>query len=380
MSMTQLSDYRWRFRLTYRKKSYSLYYEAPTTLTKAQAKKEAKNQYNIWETDIKAGRYTKEIKICMNDLITEVYKVYVIPQLKESTQLKWEMHCNKHIIPYFKNCYINDLTPLDIQHFANSLNKTLAPGTVKGILATLNTILKFAVKWGYISESPYRFIETKKIITSPNTELLTLEQINTLVNYYLYEETNKRQKTIFLIAIGCGLRSGEIRALTLDDIDFEKSTITVNKQVGTIRNSEGKRGLGITTTKTLTSNRTIHAPHFVMDALKDYVNSLIVMPITKQLYYSNVSKYNVIGTKTVDDFFNKRLKKLNLPHIRFHDLRHLQATLLVSNNVNIKSVSARLGHSKVDTTLNIYTSASNEIDKLIADRLDLIFNTTQNTP
>lgn len=379
MSMTQLSDYRWRFRLTYRKKSYSLYYEAPTTLTKAQAKKEAKNQYNIWETDIKAGRYIKEIKICMNDLIQEVYNVYVLTQLKESTQLQWEMNCTKYVIPYFKNSYVNDVTPLDIQHFSNFLSKSLTHGSVKNILGIVSTIFKFAVKWGYISESPYRFIEVKKDRKQTNTQLLTLEEVNTLVNYYITEEKNKQHKSIFLLAIGCGLRISEIRALTLDDIDFTNKIISINKQIGTVRTNEGKRGRAITSPKTVSSTRAVYAPDFVISAIKDYINSLPALPISKQLYYSDRSKYNVIETSTIDHFFKTRLKKLGLPEIRFHDLRHLNATLLVSNNINIKSISARLGHAKVDTTLNIYTSATQEEDKLIAHRLDEIFQNLAKT-
>ena len=374
MSMTQLSDHRWRFRLTYRKRNYSMYYEALPTLTNAQAKKEARKQYDYWEAMIKAGKYQEEKKILLFDLITNVYNEHVLINLKVNSQVSFETSCNLHIMPFFGNVYINDISTYDIQRFANDLVKNYKMSTVRHILSSLRSVLDFGVKWGYLKESPFNHIQLKKEYKKTNTELLSFEQIDILFNYYLNNEKNLMHRAIFMIAFGTGLRLGEILALTTDDIDFRNNTINVDKQTGRKRDKEGNIYDTVTSPKTLNSIRKIYAPRFVMDAIKACCKAQPTTSISKQIFLSQYSTSNKpMSRVTVYNYFVKNLNSLGLPHISFHDLRHLQATTLVQHGANIKAISTRLGHAQVDLTLNTYTSNIESMDKQLANQLDSIF-------
>ena len=103
-------------------------------------------------------------------------------------------------------------------------------------------------------------------------------------------------------------------------------------------------------TKNKSSNRIIYAN-------KDLINLINNLPRTNEYIFNKEHIDNV--TK----WFNRFLIRHNLKHMRFHDLRHTHATLLISNNVNMKVVSTRLGHSSINTTLNLYTHTLSEDDK-----------------
>ena len=199
-----------------------------------------------------------------------------------------------------------------------------------------------------------------------------MDQIETLVNYYNTQETNLMHKSAFYLAIGCGLRNSEIRALTTDDIDFKNGIINIDKQAGQIRNEKGELEDAATSTKTPSSVRKIYAPQFVLDCLKEYIFNLPYIPISKQIYWSHITK-RPISKHCLSKRFTALLKELELPAIRFHDLRHLQATILIQSGANVKAVSKRLGHSKTDITLNTYTSTIDAVDKKIAQQFNETF-------
>lgn len=372
MSIDKRGERTWRFRVKHKGQLYTYNYEAPPTMTLKQAEKEAEKQHMLFKADVIAGRVDLTKNITMNQLADTVYKEYVLIKLKVNTQRVYETAYNKYILPEFGVMDLKDIKPIHIQKFANKLSKTLKPNTVGNILACLSKTLGFAEKWEMIEMSPYRKIEYERSSTSSNDELLSIEQIEKLVEYYNNEESNLMHKSAFYLAIGCGLRNSEIRALTTDDIDFKNGIINVDKQAGLIRNEKGELEDAATSTKTPTSKRKIYAPQFVMDCLKDYISTLPYIPISKQIYWSHITK-KPISKHCLSKRFTALLKELELPAIRFHDLRHLQATILIQSGVNVKAVSKRLGHSKVDITLNTYTNTIDAVDKKVAEQFNETF-------
>nr|WP_302600149.1 site-specific integrase [uncultured Cellulosilyticum sp.] len=203
---------------------------------------------------------------------------------------------------------------------------------------------------------------------------MSLTNLEKLINYYMNEEKNTLHKLAFCLAIGCGLRNSEIRALELSDIDFKNNMININKQSGSELSKDGSlEHYKDISTKTDSSNRIIYAPQFVMDVAIEHINKMDYFPATNKLFYSKTTK-NVVAVTCLYRHFKKVLVKLDLPIIRFHDLRKLQATLLIQYGANIKAVSKRLGHSKVDITLNTYTSTIDEVDKQLAKDFETAFN------
>lgn len=193
-----------------------------------------------------------------------------------------------------------------------------------------------------------------------------------------------QHKIFFYIALFGGLRKGEIIALQWNDINFSTHSITVNKSTARVRHEQITK-----TPKTKTSNREITLPAFVMELLKSYKleqnkyrlsigsqwigeNFLFIQWNGKQMDLSTpyhtfkkiIKNYN----KTVTEESSKKL-----PDIPLHGLRHTSATLLISQNIDVRTVSSRLGHAQTSTTMNIYAHSLKKMDEVAADTLENLF-------
>lgn len=372
MSIDKRGERSWRFRVKHKNQLYTMNYEAPPTMTLKQAEKEALKQHDIFKAEVITGKVSLVKNITINQLVENVYNEYVLKKLKYNTRRNYENAYNKYILPEFGVRQVGDITPLLIQKFTNKLAKNLKPTTIHGIIACLSKTFNFAIKWGYLEKNPCIGVE-KPVQEKNNEELMSLADIEKLVNYFMYEEKNLMHKAAFFLAIGCGLRNSEIRALETSDIDFETGIITVDKQIGKRIEIDGSiTSKADISTKTKASTRRIYAPQFVLDALREYIDSLWYIPISKKIFWSHMMNAP-ITKECLSIRFHKVLMNLGLPPIRFHDLRHLQATILIQSGVNVKAVSKRLGHSNVSITLNTYTSTIDEVDKKVAQDFDKTF-------
>ncbi|MCD8089285.1 MAG: site-specific integrase [Clostridiales bacterium] len=173
-----------------------------------------------------------------------------------------------------------------------------------------------------------------------------------------------KQKFYFNLAIYGGLRRGELIALTWDDINFDNNTITINKSAARLN-----RETIIKSTKNKSSERTISIHKEVMSLVRFWQNEQRRLRLSLGTKWEGGNyifiQWNgkLMNPGTPDQSFKSMLKRYNdtvedeadkLPNIRFHDLRHTSATLLISANMDIKTVSARLGHAQTSTTMNIY--------------------------
>ncbi len=361
MSMDKRGD-SWRFRIKHKNQLY--------TMTFQGTEKQAKKAHDLFKMDVKNDRIGITTKMNMAQLCDLVYKEYVKPNCRVSTQKGYKGAYNTHIIPEFGSIQVSDLKPINIQIFANKLNINLKPNTVNNILKCLSKTLTLAEQWEIIRTSPYKNIQQKRPDNKPG-ELLPMEEIEKLLLYYKTEK-NLLHKAAFYLAIGCGLRNSEIRALIIDDIDFEKGIINVDKQMAELEIEPGVYEERPTLTKTTSSIRKVYVPSFALDTLKEYINSLPYIPITRQIFWSHITR-KPITKHCLSKRFRDVVTNLDITTIRFHDLRHLQATLLINTGANVKAVSKRMGHSRTQTTLEVYTHTIDIVDRQIASDLDSIF-------
>jgi integrase len=161
----------------------------------------------------------------------------------------------------------------------------------------------------------------------------------------------------FMMLYWTGIRLGELLALTVDDVDFEKRTIRISKSYQRISGRDI-----ITEPKTPKSKRVITIPQFLVLDLQDYIDSMYgaqkedrLFPITK--YY-------------LEHEMQRGIKESGLKRIRLHDLRHSHASMLVEMSFSPLEIANRLGHEKIETTLNTYSHLYPDKQEKLADRLD----------
>lgn len=360
MSIEKRGNNKWRFRITKDGQKYTKTFDG----TQAEAKR-AHKEFLI---DVERGQIGTNENMKFKELAQLVHDEYVKIHCRIRTQEIYQSNYNNHILPIFGEMKISNIKPLHIQKLVNEMGKIYKSSTISSCMSVLSRTFDMAEKWGLLKESPYRHIDLPKRRKNNNTELLSIDEIKKLLDLY-ENESNLMHKSAFYLAIGCGLRNSEIRALTLDDIDFKNNIINVNKQIGQYRDKNGQIIEGEIPTKTEGSTRKIYAPNFVMETLKQYIDNLPYLPMSKQIFWSHLTR-KPISKHCLSKRFTNLLKNNDLPNIRFHDLRHLQATLLIHSGVDIQAISNRLGHSQIRTTLDVYTHGIDEIDRQAVSKLE----------
>ena len=272
--------------------------------------------------------------------------------------------CKKYIIPLLGSYKLDEIRPVHIQNYIDDLAGILTPQTIKVHINILNLAFKKAYRLRLIKENVIECVEVPKNRKFKNN-IYNKEDMIKLLNTC----KNTDMELYIYLASGLGLRISEILGLTWDNIDFANSTVTINKI--TIRNN----GLvSLKSPKTESSERTITCPKEIMIMLKDHKRLQLENKLkgkiknTMNLLFFDKNE-QPIAQDVLSKKFNKFLLKNNLEHIRFHDLRHSHVTLLINSKVPIKVISERVGHSNINTTLNIYAHALKEMDSEASDKI-----------
>jgi integrase len=362
-------------------------------------KSEAKAREAELKAKFKGGELTQVNKINFEKFTKMWVEQYAEKNLKAKTLYRYKELLDSRIIPALGRINLDKLMPMDILVFENKLRENgarkdgkstggLSERTVLHHHRLISTILGAAVRWGYITHNPAQKIDKPKNIQK-DIEFLTLEQINRLIDA-LKDEDIKYQ-ALMILALETGARRGEIMALNWKDIDFKNNSIRINKAVQFIPND----GLNITTVKTKSSNRTISISENIISILKSYKriqerekndlslgdDFIFTSPEGSQMHPDTVTHFMPKFIKKHNNKISKdqtltqeEKDSLYLPKVSFHGLRHSNATLLISQNVNMKTVSSRLGHANISTTLDIYTKAISSADKEVAEKLGAILS------
>lgn len=249
-----------------------------------------------------------------------------------------------------------------IQKMYNKLFENgLSPKTVINIHRTLKLILDHAVKSGYLIKNVAEAVKLPKYEKQERSTLTEDEYILLLRNLQ-----NETYGLVFEIASTTGMRLGEILALTWDCVDFDNKTIEIKQSLRRVKifNKDGttKTELVFQTPKTVSSIRKISIGDHLKNRLiehKKHQNEEKSKKCddynSKNLVFCN-SKGKPIETSTIERKWKSIKKKYNIDEkIRIHDLRHTYATYLSINNINPKIIQQSLGHTRIETTLNIYS-------------------------
>lgn len=333
------------------------------------SKKDAEKAMRNMISELENKTFTKESKLTVKEFMLQWLDLYVKNQLSPTTVQHYIDQTEKYIIPQFGHIYLQQLKNIDIQKWVFDLQKgspltgkPLAPKTIKNIMLNLSAAMKKAVMLDLIPKNPCDNITMPKLERF-EPDVYSMEEVDEMLNC----AKNTDLYLPLMIEICIGLRRGELLALKWHHIDFENGYLTVEENLVTVDNKRITKA-----PKTKSGRRSIQIPSTLLDLLRDTKDSRRAGDNDYVICQKDGSPYKS------DSFslkFRRFLKANDLKHIRFHDLRHINATIMLSLGISPKVAQERLGHSSYQITMDIYSHVLKKVEKEAADKLDdALFN------
>ena len=268
----------------------------------------------------------------LEDWLESIHK----PTIRLSTYLDYRKVLKNYLVPGLGNAKLHRLAPQQIQAFyTRMVNKGLAPKTVRNTHGVLHKALDNAVKWGILPRNVCDAVTPPRVPRKEQTAL-TKEQARIL----LEEVKAQRLEALLALGITTGIREGELLALRWRDIDFEDRSVQVKRQVGYYTGY----GRLESEPKTEKGRRSLTLSSFVLDILKQHKahqeeqrREVGSAWIEKDLVFTN-AQGDFYSASTLRKVFRRFLASIDLPRMRFHDLRHSAATILLVTGVHPKVV------------------------------------------
>ena len=320
-----------------------------------------------------------------NKIVSDFAKEYLSIQktsLSPTSYVLYERIIEQHILPMFGRMRLQNIKTYHVQDFILYLNSMprsdgkeghISPSTVKRYTTVLRSMLTLAYKMYYMDDD----VGLSRRLTFPKeyyqeVDVFTIEETKTILDAAKNEPINIR--LLIELAIFTGMRRGEIVGLKWSDINFDKQCLSVKRS---IYKPKGENSIE-KEPKSHSSFRTIAIPNCLCETLnkykkrqEEYSLSLATWQNFDYIFTDEIG--NVMNPQTPTKQFSHFLARHGIRHLKFHCLRHTSATLLLTNGCDIKTVSARLGHSSIETT-NIYVHMLESVDKDAALSLDGLFN------
>lgn len=356
--------------------------------TPKQLEKEIERQKMLFEEEVKTGN-------CANSNIkfqpySEIWiRDYGEQNLAPKTLSRYREYL-KRINKAIGHIKLKDLQPIHLNAFYRNLaedgvnlkakrdekgniiaNGKLSPKTIVEHHRVISKLLSTAVKWNYINDNIAKRADPPKV---PQKDIDFLNEDETKEMLYSLQSEPLTYRTMIMLLIYTGMRRGELFGLEWKDIDFENGYLNI------VRTSQyiGNKTLITKEPKTKSSRRCMKISQSLVDLLKEYrafqseqrLKTGSEWHNTDRLFtqWNGVPMYPDSLTK----WFSNFLKRHNLRQVTLHSLRHTNATLLIAEGTDIRTVSSRLGHSNTAATLNIYTHALKSKDNEAADVLNTV--------
>ena len=312
------------------------------------------------------GRTAEKLKPDMpfGEWIDFWYKYFSSPKLRPTTQATYENRIYGHIIPSMGKIPISKLTQNDLQQFYAKLKRTgrkvnvelkgtgVSDRMVRSCHALCRSSLEKAVEEGLITRNPSIGC---KLPPKKNGEMKVLTQ-NEIVRL-LNQAYDEGYYEMFLLELTTGMRRGEILGLKWRDLNLETGELNIKRQLTT---------KGISVPKTKSSIRTILLPPDMLDLLREMKKTAKY----DWIFPSPVKEGEPRNPTAITKRFRIMLERAHCKHVRFHDLRHTFATMALENGMDVKTLSAMIGHVSSETTLNIYSHVTDTMRAQAAVKID----------
>ena len=312
------------------------------------------------------GRTAEKLKPDMpfGEWIDFWYQYFSSPKLRPTTQATYENRIYGHIIPSIGKIPLSKLTQNDLQQFYAKLKRTgrkvnvelkgtgVSDRMVRSCHALCRSSLEKAVEEGLITRNPSIGC---KLPPKKNGEMKVLTQ-NEIVRL-LNQAYDEGYYEMFLLELTTGMRRGEILGLKWRDLNLETGELNIKRQLTT---------KGISVPKTKSSIRTILLPPDMLELLREMKKTAK----HEWIFPSPVKEGEPRNPTAITKRFRIMLERAHCKHVRFHDLRHTFATMALENGMDVKTLSAMIGHVSSETTLNIYSHVTDTMRAQAAVKID----------
>ncbi len=292
------------------------------------------------------------------------------PSVRPTTYESYEQIVRNRIKPDLGKVKLSALTPQQIQALYTKLAKTLKPASIVRTHAIIRASLKQAVLWNLIPRN------AADAVRPPSIQRMELQYLNRDQVQQLVEAAhNETAAALYAVAATCGLRRGELLGLRWSDLNFDKGQLTVQRTAHRIKGE----GFVFGEPKTQAGRRTIRVGAFALNALRKQRTRQNEQRLYAGPAWEDTGLIFTSGLGTpleparVTRRFQATLAAVGLPPVRFHDLRHTAATLLIEQGVAIKAVQATLGHSTIATTMDVYSHVTPTMQDSVAEAMDRLF-------
>lgn len=345
-----------------------------------KTQKEVKEKLEEYKRKISMGILNEE-KIILQDWFYTWLFDYRKQDLKPKSFDRYygiyKNYVNNTTLGKIKLC---DLRTTHLQrHYNNLLNQGVTPTTIKQLNTNLKTCLGEAERQGYILKNWCKLVTLPKIEDNKEIKVLTQEE----QSKFLEAIKGHELELLFILALGTGLRLGELLGLKWCDIDFKNNELTVQRSIQRVPIFEGDKIVKYEvieqTPKTKNSNRTLPIPINIINKLKKYKKEQNQLILYIGEGYSNNNYIlcdklgNIIDEKKPGRNLKSILKKLEIEPMKFHALRHTYATRLFEAGVPPKTVQHLMGHADIQTTMNIYTHVMKSEKLEAVDKINKLF-------
>lgn len=368
-----------------------------------------------FEQKVQNGLYLDGEKLTFREFCEVWLEEYAGKRLSVTTTARYRDNLNRYILPEIGGIKLAKMQPRILNRLFNDLaDQGLAPSSVKHVRSVISSIFSTAVKWDICLSNPCSRTEAPRAEYREDVKHFTLEQTETLLRildspmkcprkaHDRIDDTGKayhvdayvelqpiplKHKVFIYMALFLGARRGELVPLKWSDIDFDARTVTIARSC-----TFAGKNIVIKEPKNRSSFRTISVQPVIIELLKslqaEQKEWSMKMGTAWKGFRGKSFSQNYVFTQ--DDgtmvypsspylAFKKIIRRYNaslpegaepLPEIPLHGLRHTSATLLISQNTDIRTVSGRLGHSQTSTTINIYSHSLKKKDEEAADVLE----------
>jgi integrase len=299
----------------------------------------------------------------------EQWLMAVRPTLRPSTYVSYECVVRLHLVPEIGRM---TLEKLSVEHVTSLIahkqaDRRLSRTTVRYVLLILRNALTKAVRWGLVGRNVATLVDPPRL-SHKDVRVLSPEETNKL----LAAARGEAIEGLVTLAVSTGVRLGEALGLQWHDIDLDRRQLRINKSLQRVSG----QGQVLMETKTRRSRRSLVLPVKTAEALRahrlqqDQLRRSAGSAWQKGDFVFTSSTGKPLDQRNVLRMFRRVLRKAKLPRMRFHDLRHSCASLLLAQNVSPRVVMETLGHSRISVTLDTYTHVMPALMRDAADAMD----------